>query len=261
MRKVRNLQPSSTNQRAVHRYTPLKWMPGELPIPNPDGGARALSPGKGRDERDVIYVYGYSSHTADRSRAYPTLTNGIEATATVLAVAGTERALPSIELVGLSLTPSRIVYESGSLRKRTKDEWALSPINSSALSLVKVTDIKAVVRDLSKVAVHVGVSGYEGFGVSEQRYKRSPDEANNATWAEQALWAMGQSHRYTDCLQETFKEWAHYSSNTGRTRVRRLRERGWILPGHPIAGPRLLSYRSVHPDHRERALEEANGKT
>jgi lysophospholipase L1-like esterase len=153
----------------------------------------------------------------------------------------------------VKLHPSETVFEGGPERDRTPVEETLSPIDSAAWSLIRISDLKraiaAIDADVVSLAPRLKEEVEELSRLANRR--RSPNvEARQARRAEQVLQAMAASDgvAYRGLLPEMFPDpddWGGCTNETIKQRVRRLRKDGWLPPpdqyGRP--GPRLIAWR------------------
>lgn len=232
--------------------SPLRWSaypPGSI---STDAEGRQRAPAHREGVRwNSISGSNQKQRTLHGFTPYPTVPDGYEATVSL-------RLLPSggIRIVSIELRASQRVIEGGILRARQPAEESLSPIDSAAWSLIRISDIKKAIAtiddDVAAVAPRLREE-VDMFMRLAGRRRSLKIEERQARWAEQVLQAMasGEGVAYRALLPGMFVEdWAHCADETIKQRVRRLRKDGWLAPsdqyGRP--GPRLIAWREQHGD-------------
>ena len=232
-------EPRSTRQA-------LDWVPFEIVPDDSDRGFAALPTYPTKDRaRGVDY---YPLHAYSPA---PTPEDGYHV-ATIVEIDPTEGAA----ITRLVIEPSPTIFKDGRHRPRRKDEQRLSPVNSSALTLIRFTDILNRIAQIEDVYVEAASDlpdiTSDSLAMIDGLKKRGPTKqpARAARHAEQALDAMHKGRGYLRRLPAIYPEDWTISSDGVKKRIGRLRADGWLHREYGREGPVLDAWRRDHgSDH------------
>jgi hypothetical protein len=203
------------------------------------------------------YTYRIHGHTPK-----PTPTDGYHITATI-----DLDAHGGAVVTKLVIEPSSVIREGDSHRPRQPDELRQTPVTTTALGLVKFTEIFSRIEELETKLLKAlaeerpelqaaGVQFETARAAVEERLRRlsrrgprSSNDAKHARHAEQVLDSMSQGHRYQPRLRELYPQDWTLSDDGIKKRIRRLRDNGWLHRDYGKPGPTLTEWRDEHgPD-------------